>query len=248
MQHLTDPDPFADALDAYLEYGCAKLRLVRDDGYVSQEDMAWYFSTYRDFWAIEKPALKFARGRVLDVGCGPGRVSLYLQRKGLRVTGIDSSPRVAALASARGVRDVHVASVCERLPFKRGEYETVILFGNNLGVCGSRAALVNMLCELHRVTNKRGRILATSRAPGTINRKHRAYWERRLAQRKEFGVTRLRLEFGTSAQAVDWYWIAPSTLLQVAWETGWRIAELFGEESADDGYAVVLEKIGSTQN
>lgn len=243
MQQLTDPDPFADALDAYLENGRAKLRLVRDDGHTSQEDVAWYFATYRDFWAIEKPALRFARGRVLDVGCGPGRVSLYLQRKGHRVTGIDASPRVAALASARGVRDVHVASVCERLPFRRGEYETVILFGNNLGVCGSRGEVVNMLRELHRVTNKRGRILATTRAPGTIKRKHREYWEQRLAQGKEFGVTRLRLEFGTSAQEIDWYWIAPSDLFQVAWETGWRVAELFGEGSADNGYAVVMEKI-----
>lgn len=242
MQHLTEPDPFADALDAYLEKGRARLTLIRDDGYANQEDVAWYFSTHRDFWAIEKPALKFARGRVLDVGCGAGRIALYLQRKGLRVTGIDSSPRVAALASARGVRDVRVASACERLPFKRGEFETVVLFGNNLGVCGSRAGLTRMLRELRRVTNAEARILATTRAPGTINRKHREYWHRRLARGQEFGVIRLRLEFGSSAREIEWYWIAPSALVEVAWDTGWRVAEIFGQRAADDGYAVVMVK------
>lgn len=242
MQHLTEPDPFADALDAYMEKGRAKLRLVRDDGYASHEDVAWYLGTYRDFWAIEKPALKFARGRVLDVGCGAGRVGLYLQRKGLHVTGIDSSPRVAALASARGVRDVRVASACERLPFKRGEFETVILFGNNLGVCGSGAGLDRMLRELWRVTNARGRILATTRAPGTLKRKHREYWQSRLARGLEFGVIRLRLEFEASVREVDWYWIAPSALLELACKTGWRVAEIFGDGNADNGYAVVMEK------
>lgn len=242
MQHLTEPDPFADALDAYLEKGRAKLGLIRDDGYANQEDVAWYFASYRDFWAIEKPALKFARGRVLDVGCGAGRVGLYLQRKGLHVTGIDSSPRVAALASARGVRDVRVASACERLPFTRGEFETVILFGNNLGVCGSRAGLTEMLREMRRVTNRRGRILATTRAPGTVNRKHREYWHRRLARGQEFGAIRLRLVFGSSTKEIDWYWIAPSALQELAWETGWRVAEIFGDGNADNGYAVVMEK------
>ena len=31
----------------------------------------------------EKKAIKYARGRVLDIGCGAGRHALYLQDKGL---------------------------------------------------------------------------------------------------------------------------------------------------------------------
>lgn len=237
-----ESDPFADALEQFYATGKAQLILTRDYGYTNTENMAWYFSTYRDFWAIEKAALKCARGRVLDVGCGAGRMTLYLQRKGLAVTAIDNSPRVAALARARGARDVRVVSACERLPFARGEFDTILLFGNNLGVCGSRAGLEKALRELRRVTQKRARILTTTRAPGIFKAKHRAYWEQRLRRGQEFGVTRLELKFGAQSKTIDWFWLAPQTLFELAWQTGWRLTEIFGDGNAEEGYGAVLEK------
>lgn len=243
MSLLTAPDPFADALEHYLETGKSAFFITRDDGHRRREHVGWYFTGYRDFWAIEKPALRFARGRVLDVGCGAGRHALYLQRKGLRVTAIDSSPRVAAIASARGVRDVRVVSACKRLPFQAGEFDTVLLFGNNLGMCGSRAATTRLLRQLTRVTRPGARILATTRAPGMFAPQHRAYWARRLAQGHEFGVVRLTLDFqGKNAKQVDWFWIAPSALMLLAWENGWRVDAVFGDGRADEGYAVVMKR------
>lgn len=37
-------------------------------------------------------------GPVLDVGCGPGRITTYLDKLGLDVSGIDLSPRMVAVA------------------------------------------------------------------------------------------------------------------------------------------------------
>jgi SAM-dependent methyltransferase len=39
-----------------------------------------------------------ARPRVADVGCGPGRVAAFLQRRGLDVVGVDVSPGMLAAA------------------------------------------------------------------------------------------------------------------------------------------------------
>ncbi len=236
-------DPFADALESYWLTGRGSFRYTRDDGLSAVEDAWWYFTRYPDFLTIEKKALRYARGRVLDVGCGAGRHALYLEGKGHRVTCIDASPRVAAIASQRGLADVRVASACGRLPFTSGEFDTVLLFGNNLGLCGSRRGVAKMLRELARVTSARGRILATAMSVGTFDACNLKYWNRALRRGREFGVARYRLEYqGKHPRWVSLLLLAPSELVQLAWGTGWEVTRLFEGKKADDGYGAVLEK------
>jgi ubiquinone/menaquinone biosynthesis C-methylase UbiE len=64
--------------------------------------------------------------RVLDVGCGTGRLAAALSERGSRVWGVEPSREMAAQARARGVH-VKVASA-ERLPFKEGWFERAVLW------------------------------------------------------------------------------------------------------------------------
>jgi SAM-dependent methyltransferase len=69
----------------------------REDGFISVSGgPVVYFSAYTDWPAYEQEAMAYARGRVLDIGCGAGRHALYLQEQGLVVTGIDNSPVAVA--------------------------------------------------------------------------------------------------------------------------------------------------------
>ena len=236
-------DLFADALWKFYETGHATLRIERDDGYRSTEDIGWYLTTFRDFLPIEKQALKFARGRILDVGCGAGRHSLYLQNRGHRVTAIDVSPRAIELARTRGVQDARVASVCGRLPFRDGEFDTVLLFGNNLGICGTLPKFRRMLHELDRITSPRGRILATTRQPSTTSPRHKSYLRRNLERRRAIGQIRVRLVY--QAQRAPWFdllLLAPTDLMQIAAKEGWELANVFPLDSLEEGYAAVMEK------
>jgi SAM-dependent methyltransferase len=64
--------------------------------------------------------------RVLDVGCGTGRLAAALQERGSRVWGIDAAPEMVAAAKTRGV-NAKVARA-EQLPFKDGWFERATLW------------------------------------------------------------------------------------------------------------------------
>ncbi len=243
---MTAFDLFADALWQYHKTGRAALGNERDDGFRGREDISWYFTTYHEFPAHEKQALKFARGRVLDIGCGAGRHSLYLQKRGLRVTAVDASPRIVTLARTRGVKDARVVNACGKLPFRNGEFDTIILFGNNLGICGTSERFRRMLRELYRVTSPRGRILATTRMPSTTNPVHRRYLRQNLRRGRAIGRIRLRLLF--SGKRGTWFellLLAPTDLMQIAAEAMWELVRVFPIKNFEEGYAVVLDRQSS---
>ncbi len=241
-------DLFADALWKLYETGRVTLHVEREDGYRDTEDLGWYLTNYAGFPKYEKQALKYARGRVLDIGCGAGRHALVLQRRGLQVTAIDRSPRVIELAQTRGVKDARITDACGKLPFRAGEFDTVVLFGKNLGICGTPAKFQRMLRELHRVTSKRARILGTTRMPNTTDPAHRRYLTENCKRGRAIGQIRLRLEMdGRRGPWFDLLLLSPTDLLQLAAKEGWELAHVFAPDGFEQGYSVVMEKTGYPQ-
>ncbi len=106
-------DAYGHELSAYLTEGLSNEIAERDDGFITASD--WpkrYFEDFNAWAGHEKQAMRFVLGsRALDVGCGAGRVSLYLQRKGLNVTAIDNSPLAIRLCRRRGVKDARVLAI-----------------------------------------------------------------------------------------------------------------------------------------
>ncbi|MEU9874474.1 class I SAM-dependent methyltransferase [Actinomadura sp. NPDC048021] len=104
-------------------------------------------------------------GATLDVGSGPGRLTVALARRGLPVLGIDLAPSAVALTVAAGgpalCRDVF-----GRVP-GAGRWRTVLLADGNIGIGGDPAALLRRVLAL---LAPGGRALAEVGPPGSASR------------------------------------------------------------------------------
>ena len=218
----------------------------RDDGgiFISSGPPA-YLAEYRDWPALQKRAIRLARGRVLDVGCGAGRVALYLQGKGLDAVGIDISPLAIQVCKARGLNEAKVLSVT-RISRRLGVFDTIVMYGNNFGLLGSFRRARWLLRRFYSMTGPAGRILAESNdpypRPGTAGVPcHLEYHERNRRRGRMAGQLRFRIRYMTCATPYfDWLMVSKDEMRQIVAGTGWRIARLF--ESKPSSYIAVLDK------
>ena len=111
-------------------------------------------SPYREWPTAERQAVGEVDGRVLDVGCGAGRVALHLQEQGHDVVAIDESPLAVEVARRRGVRDARVLALGD-VDATLGTFDTILLARNNFGLEGSEAEAPAVLRRLIGLTSGR---------------------------------------------------------------------------------------------
>ena len=82
---------------------------------ISEEDemsVAYLFRTFDEMPIIEQKALELTKGKTLDIGCGAGSHSLYLQnQKQLNVTAIDISVNAIKTCKLRGIQQAFVQDI-----------------------------------------------------------------------------------------------------------------------------------------
>jgi SAM-dependent methyltransferase len=96
--------------------------------------------------AADEQLLGFCRGPVLDVGCGPGRLTVALADRGIPALGVDISRAAVARARQAGARALH-CSVFDPLP-REGRWATVLLADGNIGIGGRPGRLLHRCAQL----------------------------------------------------------------------------------------------------
>lgn len=96
--------------------------------------------------AVDLRVLAGARGPVLDVGCGPGRMVAAALWAGLPALGVDVSPTAVRIAHAAGL-PVLRRSVFAPLPDDH-RFATVLLLDGNVGIGGSPGRLLSRCRQL----------------------------------------------------------------------------------------------------
>lgn len=225
-----------DAFGQMLLDGTDAEIVERDDGFVSSS-MLNYFAPVRRWAPVERRALRWVRGRVLDVGVGAGRVALELQARGREVVAIDVSPGAVQVARGRGVRDVRLLAL-EDVDESLGRFDSVVMFGNNFGLFGARAKARRLL---RRLRGFAGRIVATSNDPyATDDRAHVAYQERNRARGRMSGQLRLRVRYrDLIGPWFDYLIVSTEEMAEIVEGTGWQIRRVIRDEGSI--YVAVLE-------
>jgi SAM-dependent methyltransferase len=233
-------DAFGRALLDQLEGKNVTVIVERDDGLVDTESIAWYFSRPRKWHACERKALRYVRGRVLDVGCGAGRVALELQERGHDVVATDVSPLALEVCRRRGVGDARLLPLT-RIGSSIGRFDTIVLFGNNFGLLGDPRRARWLLRRLRSVTTDHARILAGCHdLRATDDPIDRVYRERNRRRGRMAGEARFRVRYGTEATPwMDWLLVSPTEMEEIVAGTGWSVQRVLHDEA---NYVGVVER------
>ena len=130
---------------------------------ISEEDemeVAYLFRSFVEMPAIEQKAIQLANGKTLDIGCGAGSHSLYLQNeRNINVHSIDISKNAIQACLLRGLKNVQAIDV---LDLENEKYDTILLLMNGTGIFETLEKSTIYLQKLKSLLNPNGQILIDS--------------------------------------------------------------------------------------
>jgi 2-polyprenyl-3-methyl-5-hydroxy-6-metoxy-1,4-benzoquinol methylase len=129
---------------------------------LAEEDVMPLPYLFRNFSAmpiLEQKALQLCKGKVLDIGCGAGSHSLFLQKKGFEVVALDNSKGAIETSKLRGVKNTIQADIYD---FKNEKFDTLLLLMNGIGMVGTLNHLDQYFKHLKKLLHPGGQILLDS--------------------------------------------------------------------------------------
>lgn len=156
-----NPDIFGKAITAFFEKADETDIVVHspdfDDDVIP---VPYLFRSYKEMPPLEQQALKLCRGKVLDVGCGAGSHSLYLQQeRNLVVTAIDTSAGAIDVCRKRGISDARNIAFED---LSEEKFDTILLLMNGTGIVGKMKFLDAFFEQLKNLLAENGQVLIDS--------------------------------------------------------------------------------------
>jgi SAM-dependent methyltransferase len=116
----------------------------------------WLDATPGDVSLVDR-----CQGPTLDVGSGPGRLTVALAERGIPALGIDVTPFAVQIAQSSGALAI-IRDVFGQVP-GAGRWQTVLLADGNIGIGGDPGALLRRINDL---LAPNGRALVEIQPPG----------------------------------------------------------------------------------
>ena len=240
----SETDAFGRALLDWAHGATTPEIVERDDGYTETgAGPEVYLSDFKGWPLAERQSVRHMRGRVLDVGCGAGRVALELQRRVVDVVGLDSSRLAVQAARRRGVKEVWCTST-DKLGRRIASFDTIVLFGNNLGIFGTPEGVREALTEWAHSTKPEARLFIESTNPycGGAPGIDRRYYQRNREEGRLPGQAMFRYHYEYFVgEWFPWLFVSRRDFREIVRGTGWHQVRVLGERPSEP-YVAILEK------
>lgn len=176
--------------------------------YDDEMPIDYLFRNYQEMPRIEQKALELARGTTLDIGCCAGSHSLWLQNKGIEVTGLDISEGAITLSRKRGLNKTTHSHILHHT----STYDTLLLLMNGTGIFETINKIDAYLQHLKSLLNKNGQILIDgSDIKYMFENEDGSFWED--SNRDYYGEVKMAMTYKDStATAFNWLYLDFDTL------------------------------------
>ena len=200
---------------------------------LTEEDpvpISYYFRTFDQMPLLEQKALEITYGKVLDVGCGAGSHSLFLQNKrNLSVTGLDISPLAIKISAERGLLHTVQQSIFD---FHQDNFDTILLMMNGPGVCGNLERLQLLLEKLKSLLNHKGQVLLDS-SDLIYLFDETPEGEKIIPANHYYGELEYGLLYKNNTQTFPWLYIDYDLLSHTAYHVGFKSTLILEGENWD---------------
>lgn len=167
-----ETDALGTAMYDYQRHGEVLGKCIYRDGEdVQDARIGGFYFAPREEWSEDTiELLETLEGPVVDVGCGAGQHSVWLQDRGTEVVAFDVSPGAVAAARDRGVEDARVLDMFEvAQEFPRDRFRSALVSGTQACLAGSLPGVSEFLADLALVTDEEGIAVVDSYVPQDLD-------------------------------------------------------------------------------
>jgi SAM-dependent methyltransferase len=219
----------------------------RSDGrFILYGDSNSYFEPFEEWTTIQQQIAPALKGRILDVGCGGGKHSLYFQEQGQDVYAMDNSPKAIETCKIRGIKKTIVCDV-EHLHKLDNTYcfDHIVFWGNNLGLFQSEVFFHYLMGILERYTHQESILHLESMSPyedGFLDPETVEYVKHNLERKRLGGQMNVRVRYKKYVTPwSDYIFLSKSELETLIQRTCWKIDNIF-EDKKTNQYIAQLKK------
>ena len=191
----------------------------------------YLFRDFKEMPKVEQKALKLAKGKILDIGCGAGSHALHLQNKGFDVTAVDNSEGCITVAKERGVQKIVLSNI---LDYSEETFDTLLLLMNGIGLAGTLSNLTAFLQHLASLLRTNGQILLDSSDIIYMfdEDEDGGYWIPNNG--KYYGEVTFTMQYkGLKSEPFDWIYLDYNTLQNACWANGLECEMMVSGEHYD---------------